>query len=248
MMPEVLGAMDKETSGMLRSEYQKRGVNFHLNAKVIEVGKEGVTIEKESKTALIEAKKVLVSVGRKANLSQVGLDKLNIELLRNGVKVDEHMQTSHPRVYACGDITGHSMLAHTAIRESEVAVNHILGVEDRMNYDCVPGVVYTNPEVAGVGKTEEELKASDISYHVQKLPMAYSGRFVAENELVNGLCKLILDDDDRVIGCHMLGNPVSELIVLAGLAVQHGYTVEEFQKTVFPHPTVGEIFHETLFA
>ena len=248
MMPEVLGAMDKETSGMLRSEYQKRGVNFHLNAKVIEVGKEGVTIEKESKTALIEAEKVLVSVGRKANLSQVGLDKLNIKLLRNGVKVDEHMQTSHPRVYACGDITGHSMLAHTAIRESEVAINHILGVEDRMNYDCVPGVVYTNPEVAGVGKTEEELKASGISYHVQKLPMAYSGRFVAENELVNGLCKLILDDDDRVIGCHMLGNPVSELIVLAGLAVQHGYTVEEFQKTVFPHPTVGEIFHETLFA
>lgn len=248
MMPEVLGAMDKETSSMLRAEYQKRGVKFHLNTKVVEVSPEGVTIEKDGKTSLIETEKILVSVGRKANLLQVGLDKLNIELLRNGVKVDEHMQTSHPRVYACGDITGHSMLAHTAIRESEVAINHILEVEDRMNYDCVPGVVYTNPEVAGVGKTEEELKASGISYHVQKLPMAYSGRFVAENEQGNGLCKLILDDDDRIIGCHMLGNPASELIVLAGIAVQHGYTVEEFQKTVFPHPTVGEIFHETLFA
>lgn len=248
MMPEVLGAMDKETSSMLRAEYQKRGVKFHLNTKVVEVSPEGVTIEKDGKTSLIETEKILVSVGRKANLLQVGLDKLNIELLRNGVKVDEHMQTSHPRVYACGDITGYSMLAHTAIRESEVAINHILEVEDRMNYDCVPGVVYTNPEVAGVGKTEEELKASGISYHVQKLPMAYSGRFVAENEQGNGLCKLILDDDDRIIGCHMLGNPASELIVLAGIAVQHGYTVEEFQKTVFPHPTVGEIFHETLFA
>lgn len=248
MMPEVLGAMDKETSGMLRAEYQKRGVKFHLNTKVVEVSPEGVTIEKDGKTSLIETEKILVSVGRKANLLQVGLDKLNIELLRNGVKVDEHMQTSHLCVYACGDITGHSMLAHTAIRESEVAINHILEVEDRMNYDCVPGVVYTNPEVAGVGKTEEELKASGISYHVQKLPMAYSGRFVAENEQGNGLCKLILDDDDRIIGCHMLGNPASELIVLAGIAVQHGYTVEEFQKTVFPHPTVGEIFHETLFA
>jgi len=248
MMPEVLGAMDKETSGMLRAEYQKRGVKFHLNTKVVEVSPEGATIEKDGKTSLIETEKILVSVGRKANLLQVGLDKLNIELLRNGVKVDEHMQTSHPCVYACGDITGHSMLAHTAIRESEVAINHILEVEDRMNYDCVPGVVYTNPEVAGVGKTEEELKASGISYHVQKLPMAYSGRFVAENEQGNGLCKLILDDDDRIIGCHMLGNPASELIVLAGIAVQHGYTVEEFQKTVFPHPTVGEIFHETLFA
>lgn len=248
MMPEILGAMDKETSGMLRADYLKRGVNFYLETKVTAVSGEGVTIEKEGKTSLIEAEKILVSVGRKANLGQVGLDKLNIELVRNGVKVDEHMQTSHPRVYACGDITGRSMLAHTAIRESEVAVNHILGVEDRMNYDCVPGVVYTNPEVAGVGKTEEELKAAGVSYHVQKLPMVYSGRFVAENESVNGLCKLILDDDDRIIGCHLLGNPASEIIVVAGIAIQKGYTVEEYQKSVFPHPTVGEIYHETLFA
>ena len=248
MMPEILGAMDKETSAMLRTEYQKRGVDFQLNSKVTEVSPSGVTIEKAGKSVLIEAEKILVSAGRKANLSQVGLDKLNVELARNGVKVDEHMLTSHPHVYACGDITGHSMLAHTAIRESEVALNHILGVEDRMNYNCVPGVVYTNPELAGVGKTEEELKAAGISYHLQKLPMAYSGRFVAENETGNGLCKLILDDEDRIIGCHLLGNPASEIIIVAGLAVQHGYTVEEFQKTVFPHPTVGEIYHETFFA
>ena len=248
MMPEILGAMDKETSAMLRMEYQKRGINFQLNSKVTEVSPAGVTIEKAGKSSLIEADKILVSVGRKANLNQVGLDKLKVELLRNGVKVDEHMLTSHPKVYACGDITGHSMLAHTAIRESEVAISHILGVEDRMNYHCVPGVVYTNPELAGVGKTEEELKAAGISYHVQKLPMAYSGRFVAENETGNGLCKLILDDEDRIIGCHLLGNPASEIIVVAGIAIQYGYTVEEFQKTVFPHPTVGEIYHETLFA
>ena len=248
MMPEILGAMDKETSAMLRTEYQKRGINFQLNSKVIEVSPAGVTIEKAGKLSLIEADKVLVSVGRKANLNQVGLDKLKVEMVRNGVKVDEHMLTSHPKVYACGDITGYSMLAHTAIRESEVAINHILGVEDRMNYHCVPGVVYTNPELAGVGKTEEELKASGTSYHVQKLPMAYSGRFVAENETGNGLCKLILDEEDRIIGCHLLGNPASEIIVVAGIAVQYGYTVEEFQKTVFPHRTVGEIYHETLFA
>ena len=248
MMPEILGAMDKETSAMLRTEYQKRGINFQLNSKVIEVSPAGVTIEKAGKLSLIEADKVLVSVGRKANLNQVGLDKLKVEMVRNGVKVDEHMLTSHPKVYACGDITGYSMLAHTAIRESEVAINHILGVEDRMNYHCVPGVVYTNPELAGVGKTEEELKESGTSYHVQKLPMAYSGRFVAENETGNGLCKLILDEEDRIIGCHLLGNPASEIIVVAGIAVQYGYTVEEFQKTVFPHPTVGEIYHETLFA
>lgn len=248
MMPEILGAMDKETSAMLRSVYQKRGINFYMTSKVTEVGKNGITIEKNGKQSVIEADKILVSAGRKANLGQVGLDKLNIELLRNGVKVDEHMLTSHPRVYACGDITGRSMLAHTAIRESEVAINHILGMEDRMDYDCVPGVVYTNPELAGVGKTEEELTMAGIPYHVQKLPMAYSGRFVAENETGSGLCKLVLDNDDRVIGCHLLGNPASEIMVVAGIAVQHKFTVEEFQKTVFPHPTVGEIYHETLFA
>lgn len=248
MMPEILGAMDKETSGMLRADYTKRGVNFYMNAKVVGVDTKGVTIEKEGKTSVIEADKVLVSVGRKANIAGIGLEKLNVELLRNGVKVDEHLQTSHPRVYACGDITGYSLLAHTAIREAEVAVNHILGVEDRMSYDCVPGVVYTNPEVAGVGKTEEELNKLGISYHVSKLPMVYSGRFVAENELGNGLCKLVMDDDGHIIGCHMLGNPASEMIVVAGIAIQKGYTVEEFQKSVFPHPTVGEIYHEILFS
>lgn len=173
MMAEILGVMDKETSGMLRSEYTKRGVTFYLNTKVVEVNPHGVVIEKDGKTSTIEAEQLLLSVGRKANLSGVGLDKLNIELLRNGVKVDEHLLTSHPRVYACGDITGYSLLAHTAIREAEVAINHILGVEDRMNYECVPGVVYTNPEVAGVGKTEEELIKQGIPYRVSKLPMAF---------------------------------------------------------------------------
>lgn len=248
MMPEILGVMDKETSAMLRGDYTKKGINFYLNTKVTEVSDKGVTVEKDGKSSFIEADRILVSVGRKANITQVGLDKLNIELHRNGVVVDEHMLTSHPRVYASGDITGYSLLAHTAIREAEVAVNHILGIDDPMNYNCVPGVVYTNPELAGVGKTEEELMAKGIYYRVQKLPMIYSGRFVAENELGNGLCKLIIDHNDRIIGCHMLGNPASEIIVVAGIAIQRGYTVDEFRKSVFPHPTVGEIYHETLFA
>lgn len=248
MMPEILGAMDKETSAMLRADYTKKGVNFYLNTKVTEVSDKGVTVEKNGKSSFIDADRILVSVGRKANITQVGLDKLNIELHRNGVVVDEHMLTSHPRVYACGDITGFSLLAHTAIREAEVAINHILGIDDRMDYDCVPGVVYTNPELAGVGKTEEELIAKGIYYRIQKLPMVYSGRFVAENELGNGLCKLIIDHNDRIVGCHMLGNPASEIIVVAGIAIQRGYTVDEFRKSVFPHPTVGEIYHETLFA
>ncbi|WP_085536067.1 dihydrolipoyl dehydrogenase [Massilibacteroides vaginae] len=248
MMPEILGAMDKETSAMLRADYAKRGVKFLLGTKVVGVSDKGVQVEKDGKTETIEADRVLVSVGRRANIQNIGLDTLQVELLRNGVKVNEYMQTSHPRVYAAGDITGFSLLAHTAIREGEVAISHILGENDPMSYKAIPGVVYTNPEIAGVGKTEEELHAEGTPHRVLKLPMAYSGRFVAENETGSGLCKIIVDSEDRIIGCHLLGNPASELIVLAAVAIDNGSTVEAFRKHVYPHPTVAEIIHETLFS
>lgn len=262
MMPEILGAMDKETSKMLRNEYSKRGVEFHLETKVIEIEANEITpngfltnesrntakvhLEKNSKTTIVETERILLSVGRRAVTDHVGLENLNIEFSKNGIKVNEYMQTNHPKVYASGDITGFSMLAHTAIREGEVAINHITGIDDRMSYKAIPGVVYTNPEIAGVGKTEEELSANGTEYHVLKLPMAYSGRFVAENETSNGLCKLITDMEEKIIGCHMLGNPASELIVVAGIAIEKSFTVEDFKKIVFPHPTVGEILHESL--
>lgn len=244
MLPEILGNMDKEISAMLRTEYTKKGVDFYMQAKVVEVTDAGVIIEKDGEVLTIEAEKVLVSTGRKPVLEGIGLEKLNIELFRNGVKVSEYMQTSHPGVYACGDITGFSLLAHTAIRESDVAINHILGKEDVMAYNAIPGVVYTNPEVAGVGETEESLNDKGVKYEALKLPMAFSGRFVAENELGNGLCKVLLNEDKKIIGCHMIGNPSSELIVIAGMAIEKAYTVEEFGRIVFPHPTVGEILHE----
>lgn len=247
MLPEILGAMDKELSAMLRTEYAKKGIDFYLGTKVVEVKDGQVIIEKDGEQSSVEAAQILLSTGRRPVTANLNPENLNIEMYRNGVKVDEFMRTSHPRIYACGDITGYSLLAHTAVREGEVAANHILGKADKMSYKAIPGVVYTNPEIAGVGQTEEELTAKGIKHTVLKLPMAYSGRFVAENELVNGMCKLIIGEDEKIIGCHMLGNPASELIVIAGIAIEKEFTVEEFRKIVFPHPTVGEIIHETLF-
>jgi dihydrolipoamide dehydrogenase len=247
MLPEILGAMDKELSAILRNEYAKKGIDFYLDTKVVEIKEKEVIIEKDGKRSSVKAAQMLLSTGRRPVTANLNLENLNIEMYRNGIKVDEFMRTSHPRIYACGDITGHSLLAHTAVREGEAAVNHILGKADRMSYKAIPGVVYTNPEIAGVGLTEDELIAKDIKHTVLKLPMAYSGRFVAENELVNGICKLIIGEDEKIIGCHILGNPASELIVIAGIAMEKGFTVEEFRKIVFPHPTVGEIIHETLF-
>ena len=154
------------------------------------------------------------------------------------------MQTSLPNVYACGDITAFSLLAHTAVSEAEVAIDHILGRNRKMSYKAIPGVVYTNPEFAGVGKTEEELQASGIAYEVKKVPMAFSGRFVAENEMGNGVCKWLVAEDGTLLGAHLLGNPSSELIVTAGIAIEQGMKAEQLKEYVFPHPTVGEILKE----
>ena len=250
MAPEILGAMDRETSGMLRKEYARRGIQFYLETKVTAVSAEGVSIEtKDGKTEVLPTSQILLSVGRRPVTDGLGLETLSIQMNRAAVVVNEYMQTSHPRVYAAGDITGFSMLAHTAIREGEVAINHIVGSsDDRMRYDSVPAVVYMHPEIAGVGATEEKLRAEGHYYRVLKLPMAYAGRYVVENEQAPGLCKVLVDENDTILGCHILGNPASELILLAGIAVTDRSSIEDFRRHIFPHPTAGEILHEVLFS
>lgn len=246
MLDKILGPMDKELSTMLQAEYAKRGVKFYLGHKVTAIHGTEVHVEKDGESFTLQGDKVLLSVGRRPVTKGFGLENLSIEPFRNGVKVNEYMQTSLPNVYACGDITAFSLLAHTAVSEAEVAIDHILGKNRPMSYRAIPGVVYTNPEIAGVGKTEEELQASGTAYQVKKIPMAFSGRFVAENELGNGVCKLILSEDNVLIGAHLLGNPASELIVIAGIAIEKGMKADEIRSFVFPHPTVGEIIKETL--
>lgn len=246
MLDKILGPMDKELSDMLQAEYAKRGVKFYLGHKVTGIHGQEVTVEKDGESFTLHGEKVLLSVGRRPVTKGFGLETLALEPFRNGIKVNEYMQTSLPNVYACGDITAFSLLAHTAVSEAEVAIDHILGKARAMGYKAIPGVVYTNPEIAGVGKTEEELQTSGTPYQVKKIPMAFSGRFVAENEMGNGVCKLILAEDGTLIGAHLLGNPASELIVIAGIAIEKGMKAEELTSFVFPHPTVGEILKEAL--
>lgn len=256
MLPKILGPLDDEISTMLQNIYAKRGINFCLKCKV--TGIEGNTVvyeDPEGKVCRVSGDKILVSVGRRANLQGFGLENLGVELALNpagrpyGIKVDDHMRTNIPGVFAAGDVKGFSMLAHTASREGEVVVNNILGKEDRMRYDAIPGVVYTNPEVAGVGLTEEQAKASGKDFKVIKLPMAYSGRFVAENEGGEGICKIIVGARyHEVLGLHMLGNPCSEILQSGCIAIEQEMTVEQLKEVVFPHPTVSEIIKETAFS
>jgi dihydrolipoamide dehydrogenase len=249
MMDEILGGMDRELSALLRAEYAKRGIRFLLSTRVTGVHPEGedITVEYENAEGAgsVTAQRLLMSVGRRPSLTGFGLENLQLATTpRRCIQVDEHLQSSVPGVYVCGDLNGVSLLAHTAVREAEVAVHHILGIPDRMSYRAIPGVVYTNPEIASVGQTEEALQAAGTEYRAVKLPMAYSGRFVAENEGVNGVCKALVAPDDTLLGIHILGNPASELIVLAGIAIEEGRKLSDFRRYVFPHPTVGEVLRE----
>lgn len=249
MLPEIVAGMDLEVSTMLRQIYAKKGIEFNLNSKVIKIDGNKVIFEKDGETHTVEGDKILLSVGRRPVTKGFGLESIGVELFRNGIKVDEKMRTNVPGVFAAGDVTGFSLLAHTASREGEVVVNNLTGRSDIMRYNAIPGVVYTNPEVAGVGETEESAKEKNIAYKVAKLPMAYAGRFVAENEGGSGICKVIVGEKyGEVIGVHMLGNPSSEIIFGAAMAIEQEMTLKEMQEVVFPHPTVSEIIKEVVFS
>lgn len=243
-LPSILPNLDPEVVSVLAEKYQKAGIKILTSTKVerIEGGK--VTANGET----FEAGKILVSVGRRANLN--GLEALNdIELNRGAIVIDDFCKTNLPNVYACGDVTGKIMLAHVAARQAEVAVGRMLKTIplQRIAYNAIPSVVYTNPEIASVGITEAQAAEMNIAVAVRKLPMTFSGRFMAENEGETGLCKMIIDAKNHsVLGVHMIGNPCSEFVSAASFAVRMGYTTAEFQQVVFPHPTVSEILHEML--
>ena len=249
MLDEILGPNDKGISAMIRGEFIKKGIEFNLSSKVVEIKGKEVVFEKEGKLQNVTSEQILVSVGRKAVTQGVGIEKMGLEMDRGGVKIDNKCRTNISNIYAAGDITGFSLLAHTASREGEVAVNNICGRADTMRYNAIPAVVYTNPEIASVGITEEEAKKKNIKYKVRTLPMAYAGRFVAENEGKNGFAKILVGEKyNEVLGVHMIGNPCSEMIFGAAIMIETQMRLNDLDEIVFPHPTVSEILKETVFA
>ena len=246
MLDRIGGRLDRDIAALLQRNYAVRGVKFLTGSRVqaIEPGRiRGVKSNGEGFE--LEADKILVAAGRRPNTGGIGLETLGIELRPNGgIKTDERMQTNVPGVYAAGDVNGVSMLAHTAYREAETAVNAIRGVEDAMSYDAIPSVIYTNPEAASVGETEETAAEKGLNAKTLKLPLLFSGRYQAENEAGNGILKLVLDENKRILGAAMLGNPASEIIPAMSVAITQSMTVGDLAKTVFPHPTVAEILRD----
>lgn len=248
MLDHIGGPTDGEIASILLKNYKKKGVNFLLGAKVTAVGTKSVSCEYEGKPLEVEADCVLCAVGRRANTAGIGLESIGVLTERGAVVTDDTGRTNVSGVWAAGDVNGRSMLAHTAYREGEAAINDMLGKKDTVNYISIPSVIYTNPEVASVGETSETIKQKGIEADVKSLTLRYSGRYVAENEGGDGIVKVIVDKaHHRVLGVHMIGNYASEIIYGAAMMVEKEMRVEDIRKFVFPHPTVCEVIREAMF-
>ena len=249
MLDHIAGPTDREISTRLQKELEAMGIKFLLGHACEKI-EPGVVFVKDpaGNSIQIPADKVLLSIGRRANYMNIGLETIGVETERPGIVTDKLCRTNVEGVYAIGDVNGHHMLAHTAYREAEVAVNTILGKKDYMRYHANPSVIYTMPEVAAVGKTEEDCKAEGIEYEVKKLSMMYSGRFVAENEGADGLCKIIVDKKTRLIlGIHLIGAYAGEMIWGGAQMLETQLRVTDARQIIFPHPTVSEIMREVLW-
>ena len=249
MLPHIAGSTDRQISKLLQKELEAKGITFLLEHKCLAVEPGKVTAQAPNGAEItVKADKVLLSIGRRANVEGLGLESIGVNFSRSGIPTDTTGRTNVENVYAIGDVNGHHMLAHTAYREAEVAINNILGKKDAMRYHANPAVIYTQPEVASVGKTEEECREKGLDYEVKALSMRYSGRFVAENEGADGLCKIIVDKKRRtILGVHLIGAYAGEIIWGAAQMLEMNLRVADARQIIFPHPTVSEIIRETLW-
>ncbi|NLW12250.1 MAG: dihydrolipoyl dehydrogenase [Clostridiaceae bacterium] len=249
MLDHIAGAADRELADILQKSFEKKGIVFHLGCQVTEVSGGKVSFKTpDGKIEQADSEVTLMSVGRRAVTQGFGLENLPVLVERGRIVTDTQGRTNVSGVYAVGDVNGIWMLAHAAYREAEVAINTILGKKDVMRYQAMPSVIYTNPEMAFVGETEETCKDKGIKYKKVTLPMNYSGRYMAENEAGEGLIKLLIDPErQRLLGCHMIGSYASEIILSAGILVETEMKIDHMKELIFPHPTVGEIIREAIF-
>ncbi|MFC1467731.1 dihydrolipoyl dehydrogenase [Verrucomicrobiota bacterium] len=250
MLDEIIPFMDRDQAKEFRKALKKK-MKFHLGCKVEAIdGHEVKYIDKKGAAQSVSADRVLMSVGRRPNVQGMGLEEAGLEIDRAGIRVDDQLRTNLPNVFAIGDVTGKSLLAHSATRMGEVALNVICGEDDRMRYDTIPWAVYSLPECAGCGLTEEQAAEQGYTVKSAKMPLRASGRFLAENgKRAPGEVKVVVDaETDKLLGVHMIGSICSEMIYGAAVMIQSELRVKDIQQIVFPHPTVGEVLRDTMFA
>ena len=246
IIPGMDGALSKELNKVLR----KQGMKFELSTAVSAVERNGDSVKvtaknKKGEEVTFEGDYVLVSVGRKPYTEGLGLEKAGVDLDERGrVKVNEHLQTNVSNIYAIGDVIQGAMLAHKASEEGVLVAEQLAGQKPHINYNLIPGVVYTWPEVAGVGKTEEQLKAEGVAIKVGNFPMRALGRSRASGDL-DGFIKIIADEKtDEVLGVHMIGARAADMIAAAVTAMEYRASAEDIARMSHAHPTFAEAIKE----
>lgn len=249
MLPDILPMIDKEISSSIKTILENKGVKILNNAKVnaLEEDKNKLTTKYtlEGKEVAISSDKVLISVGRRAVTNNLNLEAIGVKLNRGFVSIDDKMETNIKNIYAIGDCTGKIMLAHVASQQGVVVAENIMGHESKVYYNTVPFCVYTKPEIAAVGLTEEVAKEKGIDYKVGKFPLIANGKSLIMNETDGCMIKIISDSKyDEILGVHIIGPRATDLITEGALAIRLEATVDELITTIHAHPTVGEAFKE----
>ena len=251
MMSQILPAADTETANELAKSLGKAGIKFMLDSTVTraedtKVGKK-VFIKSGDNEEAREFEKVLVAIGRKAVISGIGLDEVGVKYDQRRIFVDANMRTNIPSIYAAGDYVGEPMLAHVGWTESIVAVEHAMGMNSKMGYRAFPACVYTSPECASVGLTEEQARERHNDIRVGKFSFRHNGKAMAIGE-AEGFVKIISEPRyGEILGVHMLGPHVTDLITEAVVAIKNELTVEELVATIHPHPTLSEVVQEAAY-
>jgi len=248
-LPDFLAVADRKIATLAQRELKKQGLDIHLDAGVTSatVNNNEVTVtyqDKKGEQQLV-VNKLIVAVGRKPNTAELGAQEIGIQIDERGfIQVDEHRQTAVPGIYAVGDVIGGPMLAHKGSEEGVMIAERLAGQKSEMSYDTVPWVIYTHPEIAFVGKTEQQLKTAGIEYKVGQFPFAASGRAQAHGD-TNGMVRIIADaNTDSILGVHILGISASELIAEAVVAMEFQSSAEDLARTIHAHPTLSEALHE----
>ena len=248
MLPEICPIVDADIAKTLRMELSKKNITFHTGAAVKKIKESSVEFTIGGETMSVDRDIVLVATGRRSNVNDLGLEDARVEFDKGGIKIDDRCATNVPGIWAGGDVTGKVWLAHAGSRMGEVVVNNIAGRDDRVRFDTIAGVIYTNPEVATVGLTEAVAKERGIPVKAGKMPMTANGRFLAEHSNERGLVKVVTHaETGALLGVHMVGGACSEMIYGAASMIETELRVNEIKDLVFPHPTTSEIIRDTMF-
>ena len=248
MLPHIAAGCDQEISSRLLQILTRQGIEFHLSSKALGIERGILHYQgPDGATSSAPADAILNAAGRTPVVAGLGLEEVGVDFSPAGIRTSDRGKTNIPGVWACGDVTGRRMLAHAATREGLAAVNNMFGAKDRIRYNAIPAVIYTHPEVASVGRTEEQLKAEGVEYKKSVVPMGVAGRFLIENEGGTGMVKLLAEARyGEILGVHAIGDGSSEFIVAAAAMIETGMSVSGAGGIVFPHPTVSEALREAI--